>query len=71
MLWTDTSVCVHSPHHDMERLVLQPVSTSQSDRVKLCGYVSHVGWFQDVAALPVNHESAQVQIHVCAGCLEV
>lgn len=68
------AVCVCSqwnPHHDMEQLVLQPVSSGQSDGVKFCGWVPHVGWFQDVAALPINQESALVHIHVCASCLEI
>lgn len=55
----------------MERPVLQPVSSGQGDGVKLCVYVPHVGRFQDVAALPVHQESALVNIHVTAGCLEV
>lgn len=59
------------PHHDMQGLVLQPVSSGQGDGVKLCGYVPHEGWFQDVAAFAVNQESALVHIHVCTGSLEV
>lgn len=55
----------------MERLMLQPVSSGQGDGVKLCGYVPHVGRFQDIAALSVNHKSALVNVHVWAGCLEV
>ncbi len=64
-------VCVRNTHHDMERLVLQPVSSGQGDGVILCGYVPHVGRFQDVAALSVNQESALVNVHVRAGRLEV
>lgn len=60
-----------NPHHDVEPFVLQPVSSGQSDGVKFCGYVPHVGRFQDVAALPIDQESALVEIHVCARCLEI
>lgn len=55
----------------MQGLVLQPVSSGQGDGVKLCGYVPHEGWFQDVAAFAINQESALVHIHVCTGGLEV
>lgn len=58
-------------NHDMEQLVLQPDSSRQGDGVKLCPALSHEGWFQDVAALPVNQESALVNVHVVAVCLEV
>ena len=58
-------------NHDMERLVLQPVSSGQGDGVKLRVCVSHVGRFEDVAALSVDHESALVQVHIRAAGLEV
>lgn len=59
------------PHHDVQRLVLEPLSSGQGDGVKLCGYVPHEGWFQAEAALAVNQESALVHIHVCVVSLEV
>lgn len=60
-----------TPDHDVEHLVLQPVSPRQGDGVKLGVHVSHKVWLQDVAALSVDQESALVYIHVCAACLEV
>lgn len=58
-------------HHDMERLVLQPVSSGQGDGVEICALFPHEGRFQDVAAFSINQESALVKIHILAGCLEV
>lgn len=54
--------CLHSEtlNHDVEGLVLQPVSSRQGDGVKLCVRVPHEGRLQDVAALSVNQESALV-----------
>ena len=75
LLWINASVCfcvcIDDRHHDMERLVLQPVSSGQSVGVKPCGSVPHVGWFQDVATFTVHQESALVHIHVRARRLEV
>ena len=51
--------------------MLQPISSGQGDGVEFCGSVPHIGRFQDVAALPVDQESALVHIHVLAGRLEV
>lgn len=47
-------------NHDMERLVLQPVSSGQGDGVELCALFPHEGRFQDVAAFSINQESALV-----------
>lgn len=58
-------------NHDVERLVLEPVSSGQGDGVELGGRVPHEGRFQDVTTLPVDLEPSLVHIHVGAGCLEV
>lgn len=58
-------------HHEVEGLVLEPVSPRQGDGVELCAGVPHEGRFQDVAALPVRLEPPLVYIHVGTGCLEV
>lgn len=58
-------------HHEVESLVLEPVSSGQGDGVELCARVPHEGRFQDVSALPVHLEPSLVYIHVGTGCLEV
>lgn len=62
MIWLDLFVCLKSEtlNHDMERLVLQPVSPGQGDGVELCALFPHEGRFQDVAAFSINQESALV-----------
>lgn len=58
-------------NHDMERLVLQPVSSRQGDGVKVGPRVPHEGRLQDVAALSVDQESALVHVHFRAVRLKV
>lgn len=41
-------------HHDVQRLVLQPVSSGQGDGVKIRRRFPHEGRLQDVAALPID-----------------
>lgn len=47
-------------NHDVERLVLEPVSSGQGDGIELCAGVPHKRRFQDVTALPVDLEHALV-----------